>query len=177
MLGVDARDTQAAADVLYRIANQVDCRDKDGELCRIQYAAREEAHRNTDAAAHAHDCSDENSCRFTRQSPERHDGGTDHTDDMQETCDIEDADDDEGHDDVRKKTRRADLETIAIKRSRIFFFAVSGVAICITSSRIFPVEHFQVDAHQIATDNLEDEHDDDWNNDWCQHETEDSCAR
>ena len=32
---------------------------------------------------------------------------------MQETCDIEDADDDEGHDDVRKKTRRANLETIA----------------------------------------------------------------
>ena len=113
MLGIDAGDTQTTADVLYRVANQVDGRNENRELCGIQDVAREEAHRNTDAAAHAHDCSDENSCRFTRQSPERHDGGTDHTDDMQETCDIEDADDDEGHDDVRKKTRRANLETIA----------------------------------------------------------------
>ena len=59
------------------------------------------------------------------------------------------------------------LRAPSIKRSRIFFFAVSGVAICIPSSRIFPVEHFQVKAHQIAADDLEDKHDDNRNDNRC----------
>ena len=84
MLGVDTRDTEAEADVLYRIANQVDCRDKDRELCRIQYAAREEAHRNADAAIHAHDGRDEHGCSFSGQTPECHDRSADHADDVQE---------------------------------------------------------------------------------------------
>ena len=53
MLGIDAGDTQTTADVLYRVANQVDGRNENRELCGIQDVAREEAHRNTDAAAHA----------------------------------------------------------------------------------------------------------------------------
>ena len=176
MLGVDTRDTEAAADILYRIANQVDCRDKDRELCRIQYAAREEAHRNTDAATHAHDGRDEDGRSFSGQTPECHDRSADYADDVQEACDIENADDDE-----RMMTFGSrlvvpivkPLRAPSMKRSRIFFFfAVSGVAICIPSSRIFPVEHLQVHAHQIAADDLEDEHDDDWHDDWCDHVTE-----
>ena len=70
------------------------------------------------------------------------------------------------------------LRAPSMKRSRIFFFfAVSGVAICIPSSRIFPVEHLQVHAHQVAADDFEDEHDDDWHDDWCDHVTEYGCAR
>lgn len=181
MLGVDARDPEAAADILYRIANQVDCRDKDRELCRIQYAAREEAHRNTDATTHAHDCRDEHGCSFSGQSPECHDWSADHADDVQEARDIENADDDESHDDIRQQARRANRKAIARTVDEevkdIFLFAVSGVAICIPSSRIFPVEHLQVHAHQIAADDLEDEHDDDWHDDWCDHVTEYGCAR
>lgn len=181
MLGINAGNAQAASDILDRIAHEVNGRHQSSQLCGVQDSRRKKAHGHANAAAHAQKGRDEDRSRFSRQPPKGHDRGTDDANEVQETGDIENANDDKSHDDIGSRLVVPivkPLRTPSMNKSRTFFFCfVSDATICFPSIRIFLIEHLQINAHEIAADDFEHEHDDERNDDGCHDKAEYSGPR